>query len=107
MARATIRAGPSDPSVGWTDAQPHENTRFEVQSGQQFTGEIGLMGDGDTVYIIKFRESEPVTVMPLSPLSFPIAGLTGPTTVSITARNTSGARRYPFAYFSGSLRMGL
>ncbi len=103
MPAAVIRAGPSDPTTGWTDAQPHEVIRFELSQGQAFDGEIGVMGDGSTVYIISFADADTVIVMPLSPLSFPIKGLKGPTTVTITARNTSGARRYPFAYFSGSI----
>ncbi len=103
MPAAVIRAGPFDVATGWTDAEPHEIIRFELSQGQAFDGEIGVMGDGSTVYVISFADADTVTVMPLSPLAFPIKGLKGPTTVTITARNTSGSRRYPFAYFSGSL----
>ncbi len=106
MPAAVIRAGPSDPTAGWTDEQPHEIIRFELSAGQAFDGEVGVMGDGSTVYVISFADADTVTVMPLSPLAFPIKGLKGPTTVTITARNPSGSRRYPFAYFSGSLGVG-
>jgi len=72
-----------------------------------FDGEVGVMGDGSTIYVFKMAEAEPVTLMPLSPLSFPIKGLAGPTTVTVTARVTAGATRYPFAYLSGSLGSGV
>ena len=106
MARAVIRAGPTNPGTGWSTPNPQEVIRFELMAGQSFDGEIGIMGDGSTIYVIKFAEADSVTAVPLSPLAFPIKGLTGPTSVIITAQVTAGATRYPFAYFSGSLGRG-
>jgi hypothetical protein len=103
VARSLILAGPEDAATAFSSRDYRTLVDTTIPQGATFDGELGIVGDGTSVYRITLGRSSVFTLQPLLAISFPIRGFSGTKRILIESKSDGSTSVFPFAYLSGVL----